>query len=85
MASQAPENGHFHEEVSVCPLNLGFGRPFESRLRVLVHRGDALPVLEESSPCVFRVAVRPVAIDFGATRGCCSREAMWCMRWPQEV
>ena len=33
-------------------------RPFESRLRVLVHRADALPILAESSHCVFRVAVR---------------------------
>ncbi|CAJ1460770.1 unnamed protein product [Effrenium voratum] len=33
-------------------------RPFESRLRVLVHRADALPVLEGSSHASMRVAVR---------------------------
>ena len=33
-------------------------KPFESRLRVLVHRADALPVLEESSQSIFRAAVR---------------------------
>ena len=33
-------------------------KPFESRLRVLVHRADALPVLEESSGSVFRAALR---------------------------
>ena len=33
-------------------------KPFESRLRVLVHRADALPVLEETSQSVFRAALR---------------------------
>lgn len=33
-------------------------KPFESRLRLLVHRADALPVLEETSQSVFRAALR---------------------------
>ena len=51
---------HTIESALAPSLNksLWQARPFEHRLRVLVHRADALPVLEESSNGVFRVAAR---------------------------